>query len=71
MTTDNKIQQLQAYEDEMTKNYKGITEIEQQLELRELIRKPDHRWVFQIRFQLQVWFEDFPTRAFRKIRNLQ
>ena len=49
----------------------SLTEIEQQLELRELIRKPDHRWVFQIRFQLQVWFEDFPTRAFRKIRNLQ
>ena len=61
----------QTYKDEMTKNCKGITEIEQQLELRELIRKPDHRWVFQIRFQLQVWFEDFPTRAFRKIRNLQ
>ena len=55
----------------MIKNCKGITEIEQQLELRELIRKPDHRWVFQIRFQLQVWFEDFPTRAFRKIQNLQ
>ena len=56
----------------MTKNCKAtITEIEQQLELHELIRKPDHRWVFQIRFQLQVWFEDFPTRAFRKIRNLQ
>ena len=55
----------------MIKNCKGITEIEQQLELRELIRKPDHRWVFQIRFQLQVLFEDFPTRAFRKIRNLQ
>ena len=57
----------------MNKNCKGITEIEQQLELRELIRKPDHRWVFQIRFQVfqLFWFEDFPTRAFRKIRNLQ